>query len=311
MKIPYAASNFSPPIGTGNLIVSWPELVWAAVTYGKSSSCYYLKHPSHSRAEKKHRTYLLYTCLKQSGNGVTRSGLYDEMDHTEKGAASYFLGMTLTKLVADRLLDTPLLWHVSTSSQAISYVPGKSRPDLIGCSKNLADWIVAEAKGRSGGFDASALSAAKSQSQKITTINGAIPKYRFGSESFFNPNLCIALEDPPAERDAIPIEFNLDQALAEYYSMASMLATSGREERVRGTEFLTTHDPDLGVTVGLPTRIVSNGHSEPAQRSPDISYPEDRPMSPLEYVGRDEYFIRLDDRWSDQEMAKEPHLRNG
>lgn len=310
MIIPYNAVGFGPSIGAGKLNVTWAELVWAAVTYGKSSSCYHLKHPGHSRAEKNYRTYLLYTCLMQKGSNLFKSGLYAEMDQTEKGAASYFLGMTLTKLLADRLLDTPLLWHVSTSSQAISFIPGKSRPDLIGCSSKLNDWIVAEAKGRSDGFDSSALLKAKAQSQMITTINGKTPKFRFGSESYFSPHLCIKLEDPPAKRKAVPVEFNVDQAVGEYYSILPMLQERGSEELIRGITYLTMHDEDVGVTIGLPAHFVLPT-SESGLPASESEQQLDTRATQLEYLGKDRYFIRLDSRWSKSEMKKEPQIRGG
>jgi hypothetical protein len=310
MIIPYNAIGFGPSIGAGNLNITWAELVWAAVTYGKSSSCYHLKHPGHSRAEKKYRTYLLYTCLTQKGQKLFKSGLYTDMDQTEKGAASYFLGMTLTKLFADRLLDIPLLWHVSTSSQAISFILGKSRPDLIGCSSKLNEWIVAEAKGRSDGFDSSALLKAKAQSKMITTINGKNPKFRFGSESYFSPYLCIKLEDPPAEREAVPVEFKIDQAVGEYYSILPMLQERGSEERIRGITYLTMHDEDVGVTIGLPAHFIlpTLESALPASESPQ---PLDTRANQLEYLGKDGYFIRLDGRWSETEMKNEPQIRGG
>lgn len=310
MIIPYNAVGFCPSIGAGNLNVTWAELVWAAVTYGKSSSCYHLKHPGHSRAEKKYRTYLLYTCLMQNGSNLFKSGLYAEMDQTEKGAASYFLGMTLTKLFAGRLLDTPLLWHVSTSSQAISFLPGKSRPDLIGCSSKLNEWIVAEAKGRSDGFDSTALSKAKAQSQMITTINGKAPKFRFGSESYFSPHLCIKMEDPPAEKKAVPVEFKIAQAVEEYYSILPMLKKQGSEELIHGIPYLTMHDEDVGVTIGLPADFVlpTSKSGLPASQS---ALQSDSRSNQLEHLGKDSYFIRLDSRWSESQMNLEPHARGG
>lgn len=310
MIIPYKAHGFGRLPATGNLSVTWPELVWAAVSYGKSSSCYHLKHPGHSRAEKKHRTYLLYTCLKQQGKHLVKSDLYREMDPTEKGAASYFLGMALIKLFADRLLDIPLLWHVSTSSQAISCVPGKSRPDLIGCSKSLGEWIVAEAKGRSGAFNQEALDAAKSQSQKITTINGTVPKYRFGAESYFSPHLCLTLKDPPADEEAIPIEFNIEEAIAEYYSVRAVLKERGARLVLRDIEYSTIYDEDLGVTIGLPQTELDSFSLDRVIR---IINRERTPSSdsPLEYFGKDGFFIRLDQKWSEEKMKKEPHERDG
>lgn len=235
MNIPYSTTGFSPSLGSGNIDVSWAELAWAAVTYGKDSGCYYLRHPGHSLAEKVYRLFLLYTCLTQTGSYAFKSILYEGMDPTEKGFASYFLGMTLTKLFAHRFLSTPLLWHVSMASQAISYRPGNSRPDLIGCRSTLNDWIIAEAKGRSGSFDSAALSNAKGQARMITTVNGQVPRYRFGAESYFAPCLSLQVDDPPSDDEAVPAEFEINHALNEYYSVFSILKEHGSEEAVGGS----------------------------------------------------------------------------
>lgn len=312
MYIPYKAAGFERYITSGHLSVTWPELVWAAVTYGKSSRLYHLTHPGHSRAEKKHRTYLLYTCLKQQGGHVQKSELYSEMDHTEKGSASYFLGMVLTKLAADKLLDTPYLWHVSTSSQAVSYAPGNSRPDLIGYNTNTGVWIVAEAKGRSARFDGKALASAKSQSQMINSINGITPRWRFGAESHFSPNLEVTLEDPPADDKAIALEFNLHEGIAEYYSIRNVLRSRGAEKSIRGIEYVTVLDEDLGVTVGLPRALLQQEDTDVVDVS-SISVAHQQPPvdAALDYIGSDSFAIQLDDRWSQDQMSNEPHQRDG
>ncbi|MBI1303494.1 MAG: hypothetical protein GC172_06865 [Phycisphaera sp.] len=230
------------------------------------------------------------------------------MDATEKSFSSYFLGMTLTKLFAARLLDVPLLWHVSKSSQAISFSSGNSRPDLIGCGSNVNSWIVAEAKGRSGGFDGPALARAKDQSRMVNLINGLKPQYRVGCQAYFAPCLCFQLEDPPAERRATPATVEVSAALREYYSILPVLKESGTVVSLGRHEFMLLSDDTNGVTIGLPKSFdiqdsrlrfaVSKFASAP---KPDCSL--------LEFVGNDGFYVRLDERWSEREMLKQPHRR--
>lgn len=310
MNIPYEAVGFPPPIGSGSLIVTWSELVWAAITYGKSSSCYHLKYPGYSMKEKIYRTYFLYSCLTQKRALLHKSDLYKGMDQSEKGYASYFLGMTLTKLLSNRLLGIPLLWHVSAASEAISFAPGRSRPDLIGYALKLNKWIVAEAKGRSGKFDSLALSGAKDQSRMITTINGQVPILRFGSESYFSPYLCIKMEDPPALREATPVEFDINLALAEYYSIFPLIKERGAKENIFGINYLIIYDGDLGVSIGLPAEF-NMPTSKSGFPALEVIQSIDSSSSQFEHIGADGFFIRLDSRWSEQEMMKEPHERGG
>lgn len=310
MNIPYSTDGFGQSLGAGNINVTWAELAWAAVTYGKDSGCYYLRHPGHSWAEKVYRLFLLYTCLTQVNMYACKSSLYERMDPTEKGFASYFLGMTLTKLFSNQFLSTPLLWHVSSASQAISYRPGNSRPDLIGCRSTLNDWIIAEAKGRSGSFDALALSNAKKQAQMITTVNGQIPRFCFGAEAYFAPCLSFRANDPPSGEEAVPAEFNINHALDEYYSVFPVLKGLGSEETVGGSTYFILNNQSVGVAVGLPAVYDAKGWRQELPRL-DSSRSVGTMIGELEFLGPDGFFVRLDSRWLEQEMENEPHLRNG
>jgi hypothetical protein len=308
MNIPYITDGFSPSLGSGNINVTWAELAWAAVSYGKDSGCYYLGHPGHSLLEKIYRLSLLYTCLTMTDTHACKSILYKRMDPTEKGFASYFLGMTLTKLFASRFLSTPLLWHVSMASQTISCRPGNSRPDLIGCQSTLNQWIVAEAKGRSGSFDSLALSKAKRQAQMITTINCQRPRYCFGAESYFAPHLSLRVDDPPSDEDAVLVEFDVEQALDKYYSIFPVLQELGSREEVAGSTYFVLNNRSVGVAIGLPSMVDEQGQkTEPSRLVSSLSV--NTPNEDLEFLGADRFFIRLDSRWTDQEMEKEPHLR--
>lgn len=251
MKINFKSIHFSSILNHGTMHVSWNEIYWSAITAGKKPN-FYLKNPKEYIYEIIHKIFLIKTSLKNNLNYLEKTDLYEGMDPTEKGFTSYFLGMTSTKLFAEKYMETPYLWDVSNALEAISYLPGNSRPDLIGLSlKNK--WIVAEAKGRTNGFDNTALIKAKNQSRMISTINGALPLYRFGSESYFNPYLSMELIDPPAEDEAIDIDFNVDHALIKYYEIAFFLKEYGRAYE----DFYIFESNDLNLRIGLPSKIIS------------------------------------------------------
>src|SRR5687768_14692589 len=97
-RIPYHAWNFSPRYGpalagTHDLLVTWPELVWAAITVGKPGLAYLLSHGMHSVSDMIVRSHTVYANLRQTYSYFEKSALYDGLDPTEKGATSYFLGM--------------------------------------------------------------------------------------------------------------------------------------------------------------------------------------------------------------------------
>lgn len=251
MDINFKTSHFSSIPNYGTMNVSWNEIYWSAITAGKKPN-FYLKNPKEYIYEIIHKIFLIKTSLKRTLYSLEKTDLYEGMDPTEKGFTSYFLGMTTTKLFAEKYMGTPYLWDVSNALEAISYLPGNSRPDLIGLSLSNK-WIVAEAKGRTNGFDNNALNKAKNQSRMISTINGSLPLYRFGSESYFNPHLTMELIDPPAVDGAIDINFNIDHALIKYYEIAFFIKEYGKVYE----DFYIFELKELNLRIGLPSKIIS------------------------------------------------------
>ncbi len=96
-----------------------------------------------------YRSALIYANLCDDGAGrIKRSEAYDGLDPSEKGAVSYFLGLTLAKAFAERELDVPWLMHLDVYRKELAPVlSGQSRPDLVGQTTG-GSWVVIEAKGR-------------------------------------------------------------------------------------------------------------------------------------------------------------------
>jgi hypothetical protein len=318
IKIKYEASKFppaalSPSDAKGYLEIQWTDLVWAAITTGKRNASYWKSHPCQSLAEAVSRAWYLYAHLKTNKAGeLEKSKLYDSMDPTEKVGASYFLGMTFAKLASEVLLDTPWLFHVSLATEIISYAPGKSRPDFLGQTKSL-DWIVLEAKGRSGIFSSSALEKAKAQSKMISTINGSTPICRAGIQTYFDPNICIKMEDPPSSKNAQPINIDMEQALSTYYSIRSTIRRSGEQRKIEGIDYLVLTESNTGLTIGLP-EFITNPNTP---LKPEILSQQGRlPPKSVEInqknkLFRDGFYIELNDLWSTTQMEIDPEVRNG
>jgi hypothetical protein len=139
---------------------------------------------------------------------------------------SYFLGMTLCKLFASRLLLTPWLLHLDVFRPVLNAVTlGRSRPDLVG-EDSRGNWHAFECKGRSSVPSSADKAKAKVQAQRLVSVNGRNCSLQVGSFAFFRSD---ALEfywrDPePDSKDAI----NLPMPEAEwryYYEPALSLAS--------------------------------------------------------------------------------------
>ena len=322
MHIPFTATNFPAswfptPLPT-SLPVTWSDLVWSAVTSGKAGSSYLLSHGWHSLADLVIRSHTIYANLRQGTTGCERSSLYEGQDPSEKGATSYFLGMTMAKLFAGIYFDTPWLFHLSYASfqgVSVAFLPGSSsRPDLIGTTTS-GNWIIVEAKGRSGGFNSDALIKAKGQTKMISLINGSPPVLSVALQAYFKgARLHVSLEDPP-ERDpsAIDVDMDLPTAMRRYYALAVAVTSLPTQDRtLAGQRYVTRFDRDSGITIGIDRSmldLVNAGKMEELRNSARNRSVQDRANSQGTTMYPDGLLVSLDDRWSQERMRKEPELR--
>ena len=305
-------------MGKHDLDVGWIDLVWAAITVGKPGIAHLFSHGWHSISDVIVRSHTVYANLRTHGALFRRSSLYNAQDPSEKSGTSYFLGMMAAKLIAERLLDTPWLMHVSmfTSSGGTVRLHGNSEPDLIGIRRN-GDWIVMEAKGRSGRFSSVAMAKAKTQTRQLRKINGQFPILRVGVQAHFSPNLCFSIEDPEEyEEDARDFSGDLELATRRYYSSILLATTSSSETRnIAGREFQTRHLEEIGVTVGIERKIreILSGDNAVELQLRQILEDSKETLGAEEEgtsVFGDGVLIELDGRWSDENMQRNPTLRN-
>lgn len=317
--VPYTASNFprhwGPALaGQHNLRLSWHEIVWAAMTMGKPGVAFLLAHGWHSVSDLVVRSHTIYANLRESSSYLERSSLYTGLDPTEKSGVSYFMGMVAAKVLGARLLDTPWLFHVSMIRALGSAVTlkGNSQPDLIGLRRNR-EWVVAEAKGRTWGYSASAIAAAKLQTRQLRNINGQFPTLRVAVQAFFSRKLEWAIEDPEEfEEDAPDLQFNLEGALEMYYSAPAAAAAGGQSRRLRQRDFLVRELPEIGVTIGIDRNVRDRlqKHAMSAGEDALIQDPSPEPQPEGDFlVFADGLAIALDARWADERMTRDPWVR--
>lgn len=281
---------------------------------GKPGVAFLLSHGWHSVSDLVVRSHTVYANLQENYSHLERSGLYSGLDPTEKSGVSYFMGMIAAKVLCARLLDTPWLFHVSMVNAlgGTFALKGKSQPDLVGLRRNR-NWIVAEAKGRTWGYSASAMAAAKRQTRQLRTINGQFPSLRVAVQASFNPKLEWAIEDPEEfDNDAPNLHFDLESAMMMYYSAPNEVASTGQSRRIQQREYFIRELPEIGVTVGidrevrdrLRKRTMSAGHLQMAH------YQTLNPKTHDDFsVFSDGLAISLDQRWSAERMTRDPWAR--
>ena len=217
-QLTYDASNFPASYGSllagpHSLSFTWPDLLWVAISVGRGELAHLFRYGPFSNFEIIYRAAVIFANLCDTSNGaIRRSAAYDGLDPSEKGAISYFVGLTITKLFVGMQLDVPWLMHVDVYRQQLQLVHGSSRPDLVG--RNVAgDWIVVESKGRSRGHDKKALLRAKTQAQQVVSIGGAQPALRLALVAHFQDDLLQCSVDDPDDNG--PREKRIELPLSE------------------------------------------------------------------------------------------------
>ncbi len=150
------------------------------------------------------RLSLVRMALEQSGPGATRlrrTSAFKGLDPTEKGAISYFLGMTFCKVFSSRLLQTPWLLHLDVfGSTVATSALGRSRPDLFGQQSRTRDWLAFETKGRVSKPSPADRAKAKHQATRLVSVDGSACALHVGTFTFFvNDVLNFHWIDPPTE----------------------------------------------------------------------------------------------------------------
>ena len=200
--------------GASTITVSKVDLIHAAITYG------YKNWFDVKFSEAARRVITVLSALEENklNSYYEQTNLYKHGDASEKTYTSYVIGMTISKIIASKILGFNWLMHYDMFVRLPGVVCTRSstsneKPDFISI-KNTNDWLVMEAKGRSGGFDSNPITKGKQQVNTVLSINGKTP-LRVVSESYFATNLNVDYVDPETEEGDI---FNTeDNNIQKYY----------------------------------------------------------------------------------------------
>jgi hypothetical protein len=316
LRIPYSALHFPQTanpelIGNHTLTVSWAELAWAAISVGRAELAHVTQHGEFSMFEIVYRLAILYANLYEDDHGfIRKSSAYEGLDPSEKGAISYFLGMTLTKLVANRLLNVPWLMHLDVYRDRLAPITtGDSRPDLVG--QNIyQEWIVLESKGRTHGKDSVALERAKQQASELVSIGGIAPTLHVGAVTHFaGGHLGIELDDPSAsDTRRIEISLKTEEFKTDYYRPFVTLVREAKDQTAKqqaGIDYRVVRAESVDAQIGLAEELAvatpGVGEIEPNQKPVDDGQV---------FAGLDGVLVQLGELWSAKNMRLEPQERS-
>lgn len=166
------------------------------------------------------------------GNLILQDSFFD-LNQSEKVTISYYFGQGLTKLYSEKHFKIKWLFHVDDYSSFIQFATkgtatpklriAKSkktakRPDLIGI-KTKNEFHIYEAKGNSGGYDATVMQHAINQVSQVRTFNGIAPLTRVAC--YFDLSgvpIKGIIVDPEVDEYGIDIVFDENAAILKYYT---------------------------------------------------------------------------------------------
>ncbi|CAI0996728.1 Uncharacterised protein [Serratia proteamaculans] len=213
--------------GSSGVKITEAELLWAMITVGKRYQRQVLINGDFSIQEIMNRISLIRSILDLSNNKIYKSVIYKNSDPTEKTFMSFMLGMAISKLLSQKLINVPWLAHLHMLKTPMTYSRNtKSRPDLIGRNPQ-GDYIIVEAKGTSGNYNDSTQKKALNQLDVIKTVNGVTPILYIASQLYFDTSMSAKFQDPESEQDGLDIEFTDDEYFSSYYYHLNSLVEPG------------------------------------------------------------------------------------
>lgn len=241
LLVSYRSDDFPRRVPvSGRLTFDWDDLLWAAITVGRPSRYHVFQHGQSSIYEFLMRLSLVKMAVYGPyvrNSPLVRTDAFINLDPTEKGMITYFLGMATCKLFADRLLGVPWLLHIDVfGAQFATHTLGRSRPDLIGRDKN-GRWLGFECKGRSGPPSSRAKGEAKVQAGRIHSVGGAPPVMNVAAHTYFQSSgeLGFYWQDPEPDFGSeapVKIDTSDGEFVARYYRpFADLLELRGEREQ--------------------------------------------------------------------------------
>lgn len=310
--IRYSANSFPPRYAALNddnfFNLSWAELVWAAISVGRAELMHIVRHGQFSVFEIAYRTAILYANLVEDQQGfIRRSSAYNGLDPSEKGAISFFLGLTLTKAFSYRFLNVPWLMHLDVYREDLrAILQNRSKPDLVGQNAN-GEWVVMESKGRTNEFDRNGLTTAKNQARQVIEIAGQTPILNVGLQVHFNDGILqLIAEDPKPESDnkrSYKLPLSREKFIDGYYRpFREWLeeVTDVTTIDYRGNSYRQARIQELDINIGLDERIRETQGILPR------FYFDEQIGEEGTFVATDGLFVRTGQLWSQANMVLEP-----
>jgi len=270
VTIPYQAEGFESGdsiLGSNVLGCGLGEVVHAAMTVGKDESTF-KRAGRYARFEALYKLFHVKAYLDIYHTRLRQTSQFKRSDPSEKGAISYYHGLMMAKLFAEKYLDTPWLMHLDTVAEKKVFInPKGEKPDLVGLNTN-GQWIVIEAKGRSGPLPATLISKACNQLDNLATIDGQIPFRQLVSAAYFRKakgdrtksltvkfvNHVVTLASKSPQR----LPSSMNAYYDPFFRLLEEVGNSSRLVVLDNQQYRAVHLGEADVTIGVNSELLQN-----------------------------------------------------
>lgn len=258
ISVPYTSGQIGALQAAGGVLeTDGQRIADAAIAVGVHPAWNPSPHRSGNAFDARWREELIRAVLEWSTGTVQKHVMYDtELDKTEKGFASYHIGMTFSLIWARSVLGIDDLAHVDRVLEGAGIHTNDRRPDLLGTDQNGVLYAI-EAKGRSRGIG-DAIERGKRQideSRYWFLLDGS-PAIGVVVASYFSDHgLSMSAIDPESWARRYEVsELLLRTVALEPYAEA--IAREGEEASVElPPGYVGAEIGDTGVLVGLSPRV--------------------------------------------------------
>jgi hypothetical protein len=264
-----------------------------------------------------HKIFAIATIVEFDEEGqISNSDTYRKLDQSEKVVLSYYMGMAMAKIIADRCLDVSRPVHARGMKDAgqLTISPPRSRslPDLIG-QDSRGRWHVLEAKGYQKGPGRTKRSQWKIQAEKVREVDGIRPVTKSYCLTLQQPYYSVDLVDPRGIlRSAINISIVDPLAVQKFYyapyidlfSENRSVTTVDRQEILStpiGLDFKNSKLYSIGILKSVLKQVIRN---QPVE-IPEIHVQNDNGT----YVGSDGIVIQSEPLNTGSNHAVIRHIR--
>lgn len=221
--------------GTHSIPITKSLMMQAAVTEGAPTLQAYGYSGSHAISFAIHKMSAITSIANFSDGDVTLPRGYNALDPSEKNVLSYWMGMTMAKVMAEHFFRVPRLSHAFALKKidvlTLQDEESGILPDFVGHDEDL-NWYSIEAKCYKIRASDTTREKWKGQALQIAQVYGSDRVTHCYCFTKLKPKFSVELVDPPAQKGIDGKEIKVDALKMQNFYYRPFLEFFGERKNV-------------------------------------------------------------------------------